>query len=279
MTQFHLRSRSLTGFRHDKHNVSRRKRWIIYASLFIVVLVVLRTPLADSFAYLSLTIARPFWSAGSFSSQWLEETGTLFRSKRSLVEENIRLKDALDSAALEAYSRDRLRGENEDLKGALGRTEKRDILLARVIAAPGRSPYDTLVVDVGSDHGVLAGMKVLFDGDFVIGTVDRVAAGSAVVTLFSSHGTELPVTVGTSSVPATMTGEGGGNFRITLPRGVSVFRGDLVEIPAFAPSYAGVVEAVEEREGGSLEDLFVQWPFNVNELRFIYVVLSERSSE
>lgn len=273
----HHRPQSLSGFRHDKQRIAARKRWTVYFLFFLLIIILLRTPLSGVLSSSLHRILSPFWTAESSLSLWLKDATELFTAKQLLIIENDRLKDALDAVLVQALSRGELEDENAHLKAALGRTDKRDLLLARVLATPGRSTYDTLVLDVGKDHGLVTGMRILTDGDFVIGEVSQVMEGSAVVTLYSSSGKETPVNIGTSSLPALMRGEGGGNFRITLPRGTSVSPGNLVKVPAFAASYGGVIEAIELKEGGSLEDLYVKWPFNMHTLTWVYVVISEKS--
>ncbi|MDO8521049.1 MAG: rod shape-determining protein MreC [bacterium] len=267
----------VTSFRHDRQKKTAQKRWLVYLFVLLVTVLVLRTPLSGALSTFFTMLARPLWVMESSTLGWTKEVAQIFASRSSLIQENQRLNDALDLVSLEAYSRERLQEENEEFRTALGRAEQRDLLLARVLATPGRSPYDTLVLDVGAQHGLVPGMKVVIDGDFVVGTVSTVAGKSAIVTLSSSYGSELPVNIGTSSLPAVAKGEGGGNFRITLPRGVLVSRGDLVLIPSFFPGYTGVVEAIEERGGGSLQDLYVRLPFNVNELTWVYVVIAENA--
>lgn len=267
-----------TSFRHDRYKEAAKRRRVGYALLLLVILALLYGPLSAFTSFLLHTTLRPLLMAEYTTLGWVAEARQMLATKQSLIQENERLSDALDLVSLEAYSRERLQRENEELRAALGRAGERDLLLARVLATPGRSPYDTLLIDVGTNEGLLAGMKVETDGNFVLGEVSRVEMKSAVVTLYSSYGKELPVNIGTSSIPAVARGEGGGNFRMTLPRGAPVGVGDLVEIPAFFPHYTGVVEAIERKEGGSLQDLHIKLPLNVNELRWVYVVISERSS-
>jgi cell shape-determining protein MreC len=114
-------------------------------------------------------------------------------------------------------------------------------------------------------------MEVFGDGDFKIGEVTRVFARSAVVSLFSTPDTELSVSIGTSSVPAIARGAGGGNYRVTLPKSAEVNIGDAVEIPALAPTFAGVVDAIDRPEGSSLQTIFIKLPFNLFTIRWVYL--------
>ncbi|HEY9585600.1 MAG TPA: rod shape-determining protein MreC [Candidatus Paceibacterota bacterium] len=263
----------ITNFRHDRQKRAERRKLLGYIFIFAVILLVFRTLFFDVFSSIFFRIAQPLWAVERFAGDRWREGKNALLSKESLIAENRRLSEALDFASLEAYARGELRNENEQLKKMLGRVSERSLLLARVLATPGRSPYDTLLIDAGLEEGLTPGMKIFTDGDFVIGEVSRVMKGGATVTLYSSYGNELPVTVGTNSIPATAKGEGGGNFRIALPKGVQVSPGDLVHIPALAPEYVGIVQAVDHPSGGSLQDIYLKWPLNINELAWVYIAI------
>lgn len=265
----------ITSFRHDNEKKIRRRKILGVFLVLALFILVFRTPVEEELAGVFHFVARPFLSMANSVTDSLAGTRSYFSSKRSLLEENVRLQDALDMVAAESYSREVLRSENEALKSVLGRHTARSLLLARVLASPGRAPYDTLIIDVGEHIGVAVGTPVLVDGDFAVGEVTQVFGESAVVTLYSSSGNELPVTVGSSSVPTIAYGVGGGNFRIVLPRGVPVSEGDMIEIPSLAPLFAGVVDAISKQSGGSLQEIYFKWPMNVHTLRFVYLPVSE----
>mgnify|MGYP001581819175 CR=1 FL=1 len=268
----------ITGFRHERQRQTKRRKLLGILLFFLLLLFFFRTPVASTFSSVFGATARPVFLANSFAKEQLIEWGKMLSFRGSLVAENKRLNEILDVVSLEAYSREALRAENEQLKAAFGRASGRSFLLARVLATPGRSPYDTLILDVGWNEEIAVGMKVFVDGDFVIGEVSKVMKRSAIVTLYSSYGNEFSVTIGTSSIPALAKGMGGGNFRVALSKDVPVFSGDLVHIPAIAPEYAGVVAAISRHEGSSLQDIYFKWPFNVNELTFAYVAVAEEVS-
>ena len=260
-----------SNFRHDRQRQQQRQKFMGYGLLFVLLFIIFRGPIANVLSSSLFTVFRPIAILQNSAQAWWSDMGTLLTSKELLALENKRLKDALDGITLEAYSHQELREENEQLKAMLGRASGRTFVLARVLANPGRSPYDTLLLDAGSDDGVAVGMKVFVDGDFVIGEVERVVVRGALVTLYSSYGKELPVSIGSSSVPALAKGEGGGNFRIGLPKDIPVSHGDLVRVPALAPEYLAIVAAVDHPDGSSLEDVYLTWPFNIYTLTHVYI--------
>lgn len=261
----------ITSFRQDNKRKQKRLQVAILFALLLFLLLILKTPVSNLLGGAFHVVGAPFWSARLSVMEWFHEEKALVASKKSLLKENDELKDIIDRTALDAYSYTLLRQENDMLKEKFGRKPEKEFLLARVLATPGQSPFDTLVIDAGTAEGVSSGMRIFTDGDFVIGEVTSVFHHSAVVTLYSSSGTELAVELVASSTPATLYGQGGGNFLITLPRGVPVSVGDLVDIPALAPEYAAVIDAVNRPEGESLQYIYLKLPVNVYQLKWVYV--------
>lgn len=261
----------ITSFRHDNKRKQKRLQLLITFFLLLSLLLVLKTPVSNVLGGVFHFMGTPLWSASSGVAGWFHEQGSLITSKRALLKENDELRDIIDRTALDAYSYTLLREENDMLKEKLGRTPEKEFLLARVLATPGQSPFDTLIIDAGSAEGVALGMRIFTDGDFVVGEVTSVFGHSSVVTLYSAPGSELPVILASDGTPATLFGEGGGNFLITLPRGTPISPGDLVNIPALAPEYAAIVDAVDRPEGESLAYVYLKLPMNIYQLKWVYV--------
>ncbi len=266
-----MRGASPSSFRHDKARLLGRRRLLTLLVVFFILMLFLRTPLSTFAAAATANVLRPIFVLQNGLTDTLSSYGYFFSSKKILTEENARLQGALDTITLEAFSRDALRRENDTLKNVLSRHPERNLLLARVLVSAPHTPYDTLVIDVGARDGIITGMSVFVDGDFVLGEVTQVFLYSAIVTLYSSSGNELVALLGASSTQATAYGVGGGSFRVTLPRGVEVVTGDLVELPMLAPTYLGVVDAVVSGEGSSLQEIHFRWPLNIATLRYVYI--------
>lgn len=268
----------ITSSRHDKVRDIRRKKILGFIFGAVLLILIFRSPVEHVLSGILQYIARPFFTIENSVRDVFSEYSYVLTTKNSLLKENARLNDTLELTALDAYSREILRKENDELKIALHRNPGRAMILARVLANPGFAPYDSLIIDVGNADGLTAGMKVFIDGDFVIGEVSSVFARSAVVTLYSSSGSELPVTIhqsATSSIPAIAYGIGGGNFRSTLPKGIDIKKGDIIDIPSIAPQYIGVVDGVTKLSGSSLQEVYFTLPINIFTLRYLYIATAE----
>jgi cell shape-determining protein MreC len=269
----------IVSFRHDKQRTSRRRRVLGLFFLLALGIFFVRATVAVQLGGFLARLGGPIWTVEGTVLQKARSVSTLFAAKFALEEENRRLNDMIDGIALDAFSYNTLREENEELKRALGRAPEYSLLLARVLATPAASPYDTLVIDVGSRYGITPGMEVFADGDFLIGHISRVWKETAVVELYSSPGSVVSFVIGSSSTPAIGHGAGGGVFRATLPKGLELPVGSLVSVPALSPSYVGVIQGVVRSEGSSLQELYTALPFNIYELRFVYVATSENIGE
>ena len=263
----------IVSFRHDQQRISRRRRFLGALFAISLVMFIARVPLSNALGGTLALLGTPLWHAKAYLADRTEETRALLSSKVDLAAENTRLRAEIDSIIVESLARDTLRTENTLLKEKLGRAPEGSLLVSRVLSAPASSPYDTFIIDVGTRLGVTIGMEVFGDGDFVIGEVTRVWQESSVVTLYSAPEATVSASIGTSSIPAVAHGVGGGNFRITLPKGLVVKEGDVVEMPALSPSYLGVVGGVVRPEGSSLQVIFTSLPFNIYEQRLVFVSL------
>jgi len=266
----------------------KQRKFIALCFFIAILLFLFRAPVGGVLGSVLNVVGRPFWLVRDVVVLRTHNLLALFESKVALENENRTLKDQLTSNKLDLLTQVALHEENEVLKEALGRKTNKPTLVARVLATPPRSPYDTLLIDAGSNEEVSRGMAVFTDGDFKVGEVTDVFAHTAVVTLYSKSGTELPVIVHTNTATSTASstlrtlhtvatmahGVGGGNFRIVLPKGTPVQVGNLVEIPLLASTYAGTIDAIERPEGTSLQTLFVRLPLNLSDIRLVYLASS-----
>ncbi|MCH7756791.1 rod shape-determining protein MreC, partial [Patescibacteria group bacterium] len=187
-------------------------------------------------------VAEPFWKGGQAISVFSEEISFFFRSNKSLVEENRKLRERNSELERITLLERGLIRENKELKALLGRNAGPNFILAAVLARPALSPYDTFIIDVGRDHRISTGDRALVSGTFVIGEVTKVFQKTAQVKLFSSPGEKINVTLGTSNLLVVAEGRGGGNFEVTLPRGIEVKEGDTLAVPDINMQVLVIVE-------------------------------------
>jgi len=104
-------------------------------------------------------------------------------------------------------------------------------ILAGVVARPPESPYDTLVLAVGTNNGVTIGMEAFGAGGVPIGVVSSVLADFSHITLFSMPGMVTSGWIGNSAVPVTIFGSGAGVMSVTISRSANIVVGDTIFVP------------------------------------------------
>lgn len=209
-----------------------------------------------------------------FSEKWGEFVAN-FRTKENLHKENAELKESVARLSVELNNQKLIIDENARLKEILGRSTEKEIILARVLAKPNMSLYDTLVIDVGLDDKIKEGDLVSVSQS-VIGTVARVSTGSSKVKLFSSPGEEVSVNIGEKNIPAIAYGLGAGNFEIKLPKESEVKEGDIVSSPENGADIVGTVGVILKKDSDAFQKILVKSPINTSELGWVLIIKSNK---
>ncbi len=196
----------------------------------------------------------------------------LLKSKQALVAENNTLRQEIATYnALEAERR-ALNDENIALKALCGSGEvPKDIVLAQILSKPGYSPYDTIVVDVGSADGVKVGNFVIVDHTVVIGEVTSVFAHTSNVVLYSSADQKVDVFIGPKALETSAVGKGGGSFEIKLPRNADVHEGDAITLAKHPTHVFGTIMSITSSETDSFEEILFRSAVDINQVRYVTI--------
>ncbi len=200
--------------------------------------------------------------------------GALMQALAPLL--HTRYASGLATTTLEALvaDRDALYQENLDLKSRLGREVHVQRILAGVLLRPPATPYDTLIIDAGSQEGVAVDDRVAAAGTVLIGTVTQVYLHSAQVSLYSSPGQKYEGILTLQSgeaLPITVVGQGGSSLSAQVPAGSKVVAGDQIVLPGVLGGLIGTVVGVQGGEGESFATVYLSLPINPADLRFVEV--------
>lgn len=152
-------------------------------------------------------------------------------SRRALLDENARLRDQhlLYQARLQRL--DQLERENIRLQGLLGSSYEveEDVLIAELMRVD-LDPYRHIIqINKGTADGVAVGHPVL-DAEGIMGQVDSVGRGTAVVRLITDPSHAIPIEVNRNGLRGIALGNG--NLRELelphLPNNADVQTGDLL---------------------------------------------------
>ncbi len=255
----------------NNYEVKERRKKIVTFSIVIVILIIFfSTPFGSKILF---AVVKPFWKSENNSIGFISSKNDLLRSKSSLIEENQNLKDELEKSKQQSELFATLQAENEELKNILGRkSQKEKLILSAVLVKPFFSPYDTLIIDVGSNAGIKEGDTVIADGDTHIGYIKEVYGNSSKVVLYSSNGEVVKVLIGPNNIEKEAKGIGAGNFLIEAPVESGISEGDTIVIPSISTNVFGIVEKIEKKENDSIEKVFFKSSVNINELKWVEVI-------
>lgn len=214
-----------------------------------------------------LFVSAPFHTARANVSANTESFLGGFSSRAALVEENRALEEELARVKIKSDLYDSLR--REYYKTTDVGTSTARLLSARILETPPFSPYDTVLIDIGTTAGVSVGDTVSFDTTVALGFVDTVSSKASRVRLFSSPGYEQEVRVGTNDFVVLAQGKGGGVFEVSVPKEIAVTRNDNVFLST--GELIGTVKKIVESDAEAFTTAQVVMPQNIFELRTVYV--------
>jgi len=216
------------------------------ALLIIIILGVLTLTILSVPRILTGT-AQLFWSPFDGLRVWMTESSgsfpQYFRDRKALLSELDQLRMQLATNQANENTINKLQIENQDFRMLLNSVPDAR-LLARVVARPNQLPYDQLLIDLGSNQGVLENAPVFLGKDQVIGIVTKVNNDTSLVTLISTPNFIATAYVIGPNIYTYTEGMGGGIIRITVPPGVPLQRGNLVILPAIDSGVYGTVSEI-----------------------------------
>ncbi len=265
----------------DKKN--QRKKIFTGAILVFAFFVIFyfRVSVWKGLSYTSSKIFTPFLFVGRGVSERFGSIHAYFLSKDNLYQNNLDLKSDLESYHAQIANYNTLLADDATLKEMLGRKDiKANTILATILSKPNKSAYDTLVIDIGSNHGIKVGSTVLSLGYTIqgepigvvpIGKVSDVYNSSSKVILFSSSGEHTQVVTSEKDVYAEVVGRGGGNFEMVLPKGSTMQKGDQVVLPGINSYIVGIVQTILSDPRDAFAKALLSSPVNIQELKFVEV--------
>lgn len=168
--------------------------------------------------------------------------------------------------------------ENQRLADELELREPHEVGIGRVISYPPRTHYDTLLVSLKDEHAISKGNLVLFE-NILLGTVERTASRSALVSLFTSPGTTFDVRVGEPSAIVIAQGLGGGTFIFDVPNEIAIDAGDTVLSVAYGTRMVGVVQSITEDPDRTSKRVHAHSGVSLSDVRFVHFIETARTDE
>ncbi len=254
-----------------------RKRKSYSPFLVLIVILFLLVVGGLIFGPLSSFVLRGFgetFLVNTRVGQSANVTFSFFQTKRSLVHENLTLKEALRDTRQELFNTQMNLEYLSDLNRSLPVESDVDFVGAvRVTNTPGFLPYDVMFLSFREPHStvdlVSAGQQLRVRSNISLGEIVDIAGHSAKARLYSSPGVARRVLVGSENIPAVAYGRGGGNFVITLPRVLEIPELSLVRLQSQPDQIIGLVSQVEKNPENPSQIIYVRVPVNIYTLKWV----------
>jgi len=219
--------------------------------------------------FVRLVVPNLFWSAVAPAFRGADAlaagSSAFFSSFGNAADLSAKNEELLNQNAALANENQALVQKTASLFVLLGSSPKTDTpgIIAGVVARPPASPYDTFVLASGSDADIVVGMEVFGAGGVPLGIVSAVLTGFSRVTLFSSPSMRVDGWVGSTRVPLTIRGSGGGTMSASVARSAGVKAGDAVFVPGPGALPVGSVVRVDSDPSSPSVTLQIQPAVNL----------------
>ena len=185
----------------------------------------------------------------------------LFHDKSTLVLENAELKAKVISLETKvSLLEEAIVSEHEGKKQTL----------AKVLSRPPDNPYDVFTVSIESGNTVKVGALAFLSNGLLVGKVSESSSKELKVKLFSTVDEKMPAILERNNVPVEIIGLGSGNFKIRVPRDISVEKEDKV-LFSDSRGLAAIVEDVEMKPTDSFKEVLAKSPANIFTIELVLI--------
>lgn len=258
----------------DKKQIERKRKIIKNTFFLIIFLLVASLGFFASTGKIFHFIGRPIWQTEKKVDQTLKDNKYLIRTKASVYKDNEGL--LADNHDLKASMIDYniLKEENLSLKELFGRKPtSKDLVLSNILTKPNYSPYDTIIIDTGSDVGVNVGNIVYANSSTLtpIGEISMVYSNTSLVTLYTNPGQTTEAMMEGTNTSVDLVGRGGGNFEMSIPIDLPFTKGTNVYLPGLQTEIVAITQDVISSPNDPVKKVLLSSPVNVQSLKWVFV--------
>ncbi len=256
----------------DKNKINKRKKGIKRILFFVFVVLIFYMGVSGLVGGVFNFIGKPVWFLKNQATSFFENIGYFFDTKNYLYNENERLSKENNVLRLEMINYQILEEENNELKSILNNLPKnKEFILSNILSKPNISPYDKIIIDIGSINGVFDGDNIYAEGLIPIGTVEKVYGNTSLVSLYSNPGRKTEGFLTNSNATVTLVGRGGGNFEMVVPIELEIEKGSIVYLPGNNLISVAIVREITSRETDPFKKIILNSPVNVQDLKWVEV--------
>ncbi len=254
----------------QKHSDNKNKKNIT-TKISVGILLVLFFYFSQSILSLTSSLFKPFFVVGSKFYSFVEYVPNIISSKHSLVLENEELQRQIESFGFTTIDRDALFAENILLKQQLQLNKDGEQISALVISRHPQFPIDTLLLNKGTDDGIVQGKHVLVGNKLVIGVISKVNKDTSVVTLNSFSQNVSQGFLSRTNEQIEVYGLGGSVMQSIVPIDFDIQDGDMIFQSGNSINVLGVVGLIEPNTSVGSKKILISLPANISKTNVVFV--------
>ncbi len=256
----------------DKKQILRKKKIVKNLIIFVVIILIFVFGIISWSSNIFYNIGLPIWQSKKFISDGVDGASYLVASKKSVFRENENLKKENEDLKISMIDYQILKKENDDLKELLNRKQiDYNFVLANILSKPNKSPYDTIIIDIGLKDGILEGNMVYANGDIPIGVVEKVENNFSLVSLFTNPGQKTEGIIEGFNSSIELIGRGGGNFEVSLPVELEIQEGVKILLPSLNREIIATTIGIISKPNDPIKKVILTSPVNVQNLKWVEV--------
>lgn len=262
MKMKYLQDRQIFSNQRRSNNSYSYNRFLIWLIIIAVICWLVFSFLPGIWINIFFTLAR----AGNYLEDKVYSSVSLIIPSRLLVEENQRLNQELSLTIIE---NERMKTIISDLQDQeiISQLNNPDILaLGRIIFSSEHYLADFFLVEMTEDYKKedLINTEARIGNFLAVGQVIDQKDGYLKIENYSSPRLSLEVLVGERRDPAKAFGQGGGYWKITLPKGREYLRGEPVYLLKNSEILLlGFINEISQKENEPGQDIFVIRPIDL----------------
>ena len=248
--------------------------WLVAAVFIILIFIFLRQPIRSVFHSISGSLESWCWERGQSGSNFWAG----FFNASNLKDENQNLKRENRALLANLLDFQELQEENQRLRLALDLGLAQDFSLKEAAILTEDLAGDYLVINKGSEDGIIKEMTVITYEKVLVGKITEVHRRSSRVRLLTDAGIKFSVKIADTNIQALAKGEG--NEKITLdlmPKDVEVPIGALVFTSGHESGYqpnllVGVIAKTSTTDIEPFQKAEVEDFFKIQEATLLFVI-------
>ncbi|MHB1316241.1 MAG: rod shape-determining protein MreC [Minisyncoccota bacterium] len=250
---------------------SNTKKVFITTVIICVIITLIQFLFPRFISSSAITFAKPIWAIRDGIFSGTSSFSNYFSRISTLQKENDDLRNNLYELRVKEFEFNQIKQEYNELKSLVHATSSNLLIVGRVISKPPFTPYDTFIVDKGSNNGVQVGDFGYINDGLVIGRVTTVNKDNCVVTLFSSGDQSQEFLVSRTGISVLVVGKGGGNFAMFVPKDFDIVIGDTLLEPSHDTSIVAEVYTVNDVAQNSFKMVYARIPQSIFQSKIISI--------